>query len=77
MNETNWITQRASSSVTDTDRKALEKAQKQEKKLLKHGYRWVKINDKLKIFVECDKKGHPTEKGQHVIAETKRRMDAI
>jgi len=77
MNETNWVSQSASPTVTESDRKGLEKAQKQEKKLLKHGYRWVKINDKLKIFVECDKKGHPTEKGQRVIAETKRRMETI
>lgn len=46
---------------------ALEKAHAHERKQYKSGYRYIKINDRTKIMVECDADGNPTERGQKVI----------
>ena len=47
--------------------RALAKCKKREEKLLKHGYKWIVINSRTKVFVECDKSGEPTERGQRTI----------
>lgn len=60
--------------VTEKDIKALERAKKIEDSLEKHGYKWVKINERLKIFVPCDKNGNPTLEGQRRIAILKTTM---
>lgn len=60
--------------VTEKDIKALEHAKKIEDRLEKHGYKWVKINERLKIFVPCDKNGNPTLEGQRRIALLKANM---
>ena len=60
--------------VTEKAIKALERAKKIEARLEKHGYKWVKINDRLEIFVPCDKNGNPTLEGQRRIALLKANM---
>ena len=60
--------------VTEKDIKALERAKKIEARLEKHGYKWVKINDRLEIFVPCDNNGNPTFEGQRRIALLKANM---
>ena len=57
----NWIHNKC--SVAEKDRQALEKAKKLEAKQEKSGYRWVKVNERNKVFVPCDKKGKPTKEG--------------
>lgn len=53
---------------------ALEKAHSRERKQYKSGYRYIKINDRTKIMVECDADGNPTERGQKVIDAIKRTL---
>ena len=60
--------------VTEKDIKALERAKKIEARLEKHGYKWVKINERLEIFVPCDNNGNPTLEGQRRIALLKANM---
>jgi hypothetical protein len=67
MNETNWVSQSASPTVTESDRKGLEKAHRYEARLEKKGYRWYTINSRTKILVECDKDGNPTQRGKQQI----------
>lgn len=69
---TNWVHEEG--VVTEKDIKALERAKKIEARLEKHGYKWVKINERLKIFVPCDKNGNPTLDGQRRIALLKANM---
>lgn len=65
---TNWVHEEG--VVTEKDIKALERAKKIEARLEKHGYKWVKINERLKIFVPCDKNGNPT-------LDVQRRIDIL
>ena len=69
---TSWVHEEG--VVTEKDIKALERAKKIEDSLEKHGYKWVKINERLKIFVPCDKNGNPTLDGQRRIALLKANM---
>ena len=69
---TNWVHDEG--VVTEKDIKALEHAKKIEAMLEKHGYKWVKINERLEIFVPCDKNGNPTLEGQRRIALLKANM---
>ena len=69
---TNWVHE--DGVVTEKDIKALEHAKKIEARLEKHGYKWVKINERLKIFVPCDNNGNPTLEGQRRIALLKANM---
>lgn len=66
---TNWIFEKG--TVTEKDRAALEKAHKMEAKDIKHGYRWMKINDRTKALIECDDDGNPTQRGQQHIQRLK------
>ena len=61
----NWVFE--SGVVLEKDRATLEKAKRIERKNEKRGYRWIKINERNKIFVPCDKKGNPTKEGLHKI----------
>lgn len=69
---TNWVHEKG--VVTEKDLKALERAKRIEARLEKHGYRWIKINERLKIFVPCDKQGEPTLDGQRRIVLLKANM---
>ena len=69
---TNWVHDEG--VVTEKDIKALDHAKKIEAMLEKHGYKWVKINERLEIFVQCDKNGNPTLEGQRRIELLKANM---
>ena len=69
---TNWVHDEG--VVTEKDIKALEHAKYIEAMLEMHGYKWVKINERLEIFVPCDKNGNPTFEGQRRIALLKANM---
>ena len=69
---TNWVHEEG--VVTEKDIKALERAKKIEARLEKHGYKWVKINERIEIFVPCDNNGNPTLEGQRRIALLKENM---
>lgn len=60
----NWVHE---NNVTEKDRTALERAKKIERKMESKGYRWVKINERLQLFVQCDENGVPTADGQRRI----------
>lgn len=47
--------------------RTLEKAKEIEKKKLRQGWRYVKVNQRLTAFVPCDKNGEPTEAGKQQI----------
>ena len=63
---TNWVHDKG--NVTDKDLMALERAKKIEARLLRKGYRWIKLNPRLQICVPCDKHGNPTPEGERKIA---------
>ena len=69
---TSWVHEEG--VVTEKDIKALERAKKIEARLEKHGYKWVKINERIEIFVPCDNNGNPTLEGQRRIAILKTTM---
>lgn len=56
----NWVNDKI---VGDKDIRALEKAKTLEKRDLKNGYRWYRINERNKILIPCNEKGYPTSKG--------------
>ena len=62
----NWVHEKG--NVTEKDLAALDKAKKQEKQYTRKGYRWIKINERLQLFVPCDKNGKPTTEGQRRIS---------
>lgn len=62
----NWVHEKG--NVTDRDRMALEQAKKFECKREKEGYRWIKINNRIRIHVPCDANGNPTKEGERRIA---------
>ena len=66
---TNWVHEKG--NVTEKDLLALERAKKVERKKQKEGYRWIKINERLKTFVPCDENGKPTLEGERKIAMLK------
>lgn len=66
---TNWVYEKG--TVTEKDRAALAKAHRMESRDLLHGYRWIKIDDRTKALIECDKNGKPTNRGQEHIDRLK------
>lgn len=70
MNETNWCST-IKPNRTDYDAKGLENAKKRERLMIKNGWRWKKINDRISVFVPCDKNGNPTEQGLKIIKKQK------
>ena len=69
---TNWVYDKG--TVMEKDRIALERAKRQELRNERKGYRWIKINDKNKLFVPCDKQGNPTTQGLVMINNFKAYM---
>lgn len=55
------------STVTEADKRNLEKARCLERKRKSEGWRWITINKMIKVFVPCDEKGNPTEAGNRMI----------
>lgn len=70
MNETNWSAT-IKPSRTDYDAKGLENAKKRERLMIKNGWRWKRINDRISVLVPCDKNGNPTEQGLRIIKKQK------
>lgn len=68
----NWVYDKKTS--TEKDRIELEKAKKQERKNAKHGYRWIKMNERNRLFVPCDKDGNPTKEGRKMMENFKKYM---
>lgn len=66
MNDTNLAVHNKK-PVTDTDRKALEKAKKMEAENNKKGFKWIRLKPNLAVHVPCDENGNLTEKGQKII----------
>lgn len=63
-----WMSNRITTKrVSESDRRVLAKAKKQEEKFISKGWRWFSITPTLKILVECDAEGNPTEKGKRQI----------
>lgn len=73
MSNTNFISPQP--TVTETDIRNLEKAKKYERKKATEGWRWVRVNERLCIFVPCDKQGVPTEEGLEKIRKQKLRLN--
>lgn len=68
----NWVYEHK--TATEKDRKALEAAKKYEKNLEKNGYRWIDINSRNSLLVQCDENGKPTEQGQMCINKFKQHL---
>ena len=62
---TNWV--RDSALPSDKYYRTLKKAKLQEEKKEKKGFRWITVDSRTKLFVECDKHGRPTKKGKEMI----------
>lgn len=48
---------------------ALEKARKLEEQRTKNGWRNIKVNKRLTLFVPCDNDGKPTKEGAELIKQ--------
>ena len=68
--------QTRTNTVTESDINNLEKAKRYEKKKLKDGWKWKKVNERLTVFVPCDKNGNPTEHGEKMIKRQKERFSS-
>lgn len=66
---TNWVYDK--SVVTDKDLRTLEKAKLMEKEKLAKGYRYIKIDNRTKALIPCDKDGKPTKEGEESIKAIK------
>lgn len=58
-------------NVTDKDLRTLEKAKLMEKEKLEKGYRYIKIDNRTKALIPCDKDGKPTKEGEESIKAIK------
>ena len=76
MNESNWISQSISPIVTESDRRGLDKAHKQEKELIKQGYKWYKLNALHRILIPFGDDGKPTKKALEKIRSYKEHLGA-
>ena len=54
-------------TVSEKDIIALEQAINIDKKRMKQGWKFVRVNSRIKAFVPCDDKGEPTELGVMLI----------
>lgn len=71
-NEYNWALERR--AVTDAAKRVATKAAKKEQELMKDGWRYVKLNDRVRCFVPCDAKGKPTKEGERMMREMSKRF---
>ena len=62
------ITQMEEAGVVERGVRALEKAKRLEHKRIAKGARYIHINERTKVLVDCDKDGQPTEKGRQQLA---------
>lgn len=54
--------------------RALERVRKRENQLKKKGWRWIRVNNRLQVFVPCTKSGKPTKFGENLI---KQRLESV
>lgn len=54
--------------------KALVRAKRLEGQRMKSGYRYVQVDSRTKVMVECDTDGEPTAKGQRTIDAMRRAL---
>lgn len=66
---TNWVQDK--NLGIDKDKTILSKAKRIEENEIEKGWRWVKINERTKVLVECDAKGKPTKRGKELIDRMK------
>lgn len=62
-------------TVTETDIKALEVAKRQELQRIKEGWRFYKVNNRLKVLVPFGKDGKPTKQGMRIIEAQNRLLE--
>jgi hypothetical protein len=62
-------------TVTDDDIKGLSTAHKQERKLMKDGWRYYKVSERLMVLVPFGEDGKPTKKGMQMIEARKSQYD--
>lgn len=62
-------------NVTETDIKALKVAKKQELQRIKEGWRFYKVNNRLKVLVPFGKDGKPTKQGMRIIEAQNRLLE--
>lgn len=67
MSDTNWSKEIVVSHVFESDKRILEKAKRKEQKQLNKGWKWYKVNDKLRVLIPFDKKGNITLQGKEII----------
>ena len=58
---TNWVYDKPAG--TEKDRAVAVQAKKIERKKIKAGYRWYKVNDRTRILVPFGQDGKPTKDG--------------
>ena len=65
----NWVHEKG--TVFEKDKIMLEQVKKKERKDEKLGYKWVRVDPRTTLFVECDKHGNPTKRGLEKINKLK------
>lgn len=75
-NDINWTREISVHRVSKSDRDALERAKRKEQKQKKKGWRWYKVNDKLRVLVPYDKKGEITQQGKEIIERQLKMLNA-
>lgn len=68
----NWV--HDNNAPSEASRRTLEKVKKMEKEKIKEGWRWIKLNQRTRFLVPCDKKGEPTEDGRRMMSEILERI---
>lgn len=58
------ISQIEEASAHEKSVRALEKAKRLEHKKIGKGFRYLHVNERTKVLVECDSNGEPTERGR-------------
>ena len=61
----NWISD--TSVVSEKDKRTLERAKQNECIELENGFQWIRLDQRVKILVPCDKNGKPTADGKRKI----------
>ena len=67
---TNWVYDNG--CVSESSRKALDRERKREMDKIRHGYRWIRLSERTKVLVPCDKDGKPTKEGLRIIGEMRK-----
>lgn len=67
----NWV-EFEKNTAKEHGRRILDKLLKNESKKVYEGFRWLKVDDRTKVLVPCDKNGNPTEKGRRILESVKK-----